>query len=58
MQNAEPDEKAKHFDKELSSYSLKLQIMTKITLKNKWDDKHSKKLRKIMIKLLEKDLNN
>lgn len=59
MQNASPDEKAKHFDKDLSNYSLKLQIMTKIALsKNReWDEKASQYLTEKCIRLLKDDLN-
>ena len=57
MQNAEPDEKAKHFDKELSGYSLKLQIMTRMALSNVWNEQSAYNLRNIMLNLLEKDLN-
>ena len=56
MQNAEPDEKAKHFFKDLSGYSLKLQIMSKIGIVNKWDKNYSYKLRDILIDLIRKDM--
>ena len=56
MQNADPDEKAKHFEKDLSGYSLKLQIMTKTALNNNWDEKSAINLRNVMIDILEKDL--
>ena len=56
MQNAEPDEKAKHFDKDLSGYSLKLQLMSKIALNSDWNEKASFKIRDIMLELLENDL--
>lgn len=58
MQNARPDEKATHFNKELSGYSLKLQIMSKITLKSAdgWNKERSDELTKIMIQLLTDDV--
>lgn len=55
MQNATPDEKAKHFCKDLSRFSLKLQIMSKIAIKRKWDDNQTIKVRNVMIELLEND---
>lgn len=59
MQNASPDEKSKHFDKDLSGYSLKLQIMSKIALdKNReWNEKEAKYITDKCIKILELDLN-
>lgn len=59
MQNASPDEKAKHFDKNLSGYSLKLQIMSKIALdKNReWNEKETKYITDKCIEILEHDLN-
>lgn len=58
MQNASPDVKASHFNKDLSGYSLKLQIMTKITLdKNRnWNEHESKYVNKKSIEILEKYL--
>lgn len=59
MQNASPDEKAKHFDKDLSGYSLKLQIMSKIALdkKREWNEKETQYITDKCIKILEHDLN-
>ena len=56
MQNADPDEKAKHFEKDLSGYSLKLQIMSIIALNDKWNKENIERTRNEMIKLLENDL--
>ena len=58
MQNAEPDEKAKHFEKELSGYSLKLQIMTKIALNENWNQQSTINLRNTMLELLENDIKH
>ena len=57
MQNAEPDEKAKHFDKDISGYSLKLQIMTNMALSNGWNEESTINVRNAMINILNKDLN-
>ncbi len=57
IQNAEPDIKAEYFKKDLYGYSLKLQIMAKIGIQNKWDENSSYKLRDIFIKLIKNDLN-
>lgn len=57
MQNADPDEKAKHFEKDLSGYSLKLQIMSKIALNDKWNEQKAVLLRNKMVELLEEDLS-
>ena len=58
MQNASPDEKSKHFDKDLSSYSLKLQIMSKIALSNnrEWNIKETQYITDKCIKILDYDL--
>ena len=59
MQNAKPDEKAKHFAKDLANYSLKLQIMTKIALatNEEWDEEDTKYITDKCIKLLKEDLD-
>ena len=58
MQDAEPEDKANHFNKDgkLSDYSLKLQIMSKITSKNGWEKENCKFVREICINILERDL--
>lgn len=57
MQNAEPDEKVEHFNKDLSGYSLKLQLMTLITKNNKeWTESKCEELRNVLFKLLKNDL--
>ena len=57
IQNASPVDKAEHFKINLSEYSLKLQIMAKITLTKGWNKNNMEIFRKEMIELLEKDLN-
>ena len=57
IQNAEPDEKATRFNKELSKYSLKLQIMAQVATNNKWNQNAINLLTNIMVELLEKDLS-
>lgn len=56
MQNASPDEKANHFYKDLSGYSLKLQIMSKIANTRIWNEKESKYITEKCINILEEDL--
>lgn len=58
MQDASPEEKAGHFNKDgkLSDYSLKLQIMSKIALKKGWNEENCKYVREICINILEMDL--
>ncbi len=58
IQNASPEDKAEHFKNNLSEYSLKLQIMTKITLVKGWNKNNMEVLRKEMIELLEEDLKS
>ncbi len=59
MQNADSDLKAKHFQKELSEYSLKLQIMSKIALNEDrgWNENSCKYIREKCIEILKDDLN-
>ena len=56
MQNANPLEKATHFKYNLSGYSIKLQIMTKMALDGGWNKDKSKKLTRKCINLLDEDL--
>ncbi len=56
MQNANPLEKATHFKYNLSGYSIKLQIMTKIALDGGWNKDKSTKLTRKCINLLDEDL--
>ena len=58
MQNASPDEKARHFYKDLSGYSLKLQIMSKIANTRIWNENETKYLTEKCINILEKDLKH
>lgn len=57
MQNSDPIDKANYYNKDLSKYSLKLQIMTLLTLKEKrWEEAESNYLKKDFIKLLKNDI--
>ena len=60
MQNATPDVKAKHFNNDLASYSIKLQIMSKIALDKSrgWNKDECDYLTAKLVKVLEDDLNN
>ena len=58
LQNAEPNEKAERFEKDLSGYSLKLQIMSNYAKNDDWNEISVKEFRNIMIELLKKDLQN
>ena len=58
MQNATPYEKANYFNENLQEYSLKLQIMTLLTLESdskKWERNKCIELREALIKLLIED---
>lgn len=57
MQNAYPKVKSEHFkDEGLEKYSIKLQIMSKITLKRGWDKQEINKLTEKTKKIIEEIL--
>ena len=60
LQNASPEDKADHFmNNGLSRYSIKLQIMTKLTKeKEGWNKSKCEDLRTKLIKVLSDDLKN
>ncbi len=58
MQNATPSNKANYFKNNIDRYSIKLQLMTKLTLKDEvWDENKCKYLRDKLYTVLIEDYN-